>query len=363
MTLRKWLFTMALGATVALGTTAVSAADKESKPLAPSALTFGTLRGMPVEEAKGKVEAYLKAAGKFDQAKVDGIWAQNDKTVLDRTVESIALANPAAKAAIDQARDAAAAPSTEVPAAIKTEKDAFAKTNLSAAFAKGLTSKRVYEEALQATKEIVPENLVDPSAFYFFKAVAEHALTKRDDAVLSVIKLLDDVTDSPDRYKMVATLMFFDIQNWSKDPKDLTNIGKLMDNSGRRLDLTRGGTTTQDIQKKIVFRLDEKIKELENKCKGGQCNGGNCPGGGSPGPASGDNPNTPAASSTLPGGGTKDGKVDDKKLRVLAETWGKLPPSERQKAIQEITRDLPAKHKPMIEEYFKSLNRMNGFDK
>ena len=363
MTLRKWLSAMALGATVALGATDVTAAEKEAKPLAPSALTFGTLRAMTVETAKAKVETYLKDAGKFDQAKVDGIWSQNDKSVLDRTVESIAIANPAGKAAVDQARDATATPFTEVPAAIKGEKDAFAKTNLSAAFAKGLAGKRVYEEALLAAKDVISDNLVDPSAFYFFKAVAEHALTKRDDAVLTVIRLLDDVTDAPDRYKMVATLMFFDIQNWSKDPKDLSNIGKLMDNSGRRLDLTRGGTTTQDIQKKIVFRLDEKIKELENKCKGGQCNGGNCPGGGAPGPASGQNPSGPAGTSTLPITGPNDGKVDPKQLRVLAETWGKLPPSERQKAVQELTRDLPAKHKPMIEEYFKSLNRMNGFDK
>ena len=36
--------------------------------------------------------------------------------------------------------------------------------------------------------------------------------------------------------------------------------------------------------------------------------------------------------------------------------------TDRAKAIQEITRDLPAKYKPMIEDYFKSLNRINGYD-
>ena len=54
------------------------------------------------------------------------------------------------------------------------------------------------------------------------------------------------------------------------------------------------------------------------------------------------------------------GTVDEKKLRKLAEEWGKLPQAERAKAIQEITRDLPAKYKPIIEEYFKSLNKLNG---
>jgi hypothetical protein len=77
------------------------------------------------------------------------------------------------------------------------------------------------------------------------------------------------VADAPDRYKMVATLMFFDMQGWKKDEKDLMQISKLMDNSGRRLDLARAGKITQDIQKKIVYRLDEVIKELENQAKSG----------------------------------------------------------------------------------------------
>ena len=61
--------------------------------------------------------------------------------------------------------------------------------------------------------------------------------------------------------------------------------------------------------------------------------------------------------------GPSNGAVDPTKLRQYAASWGKLPPSERAKAVQEMTRDLPAKYRPMIEEYIKSLNRMNGFDK
>jgi hypothetical protein len=55
--------------------------------------------------------------------------------------------------------------------------------------------------------------------------------------------------------------------------------------------------------------------------------------------------------------------VDEKQLRQYAEQWGKLPASERAKAMQDIKRDLPAKFKPMIEEYFKSLNRIHGYEK
>jgi hypothetical protein len=162
--------------------------------------------------------------------------------------------------------------------------------------------------------------------------------------------------------------MFFEMQNWSADPKDLSNITRLMDNSGRRLELARGGEKTQDIQKKIVFRLDELIKDLENKNKPGQgqANGGNCPNGGTPGngPPGGNTvqPSSPAGDSVIMGG-SGSGKIDEKQLRQIAETWGSLPPDKRAKIEAELTRDLPPKYELMIKEYFNSLNRIHGYKK
>jgi hypothetical protein len=261
-----------------------------------------------------------------------------------------------------------------VPAILKDEKqDPFFRTNVTLAFAKAAASKKVYEEALEALKGVNPEFAVDPASYYFFKAVSHHATAMKtgdkEAAILSIVKLLDDVADAPDRYKMVATLMFFEMQNWASDPKDLSNIERLMDNSGRRLDLARGGEKTQDIQKKIVFRLDELIKEMEakNKPGDGQCKSGNCPGGGDkPGqgnkPGSTINPSSPAQDSNIMGGGGV-GKVDPAELRKIAEQWGTLPPEKRAKVIQDITRDLPPKFEPMIKNYFEALDKVNGYKK
>jgi len=270
MSLRSWIAGIATAGIVASPAAAAEPGQPFDAPKA-AALTFGTLRAMSPEAAKAKVEGFLKAEGKLDQKALDGIWQDPDLTILDRTVRSLALARPAAAAAIADARKVNAPAFTAIPAVIAGEKDAFAKANLAAAFAKALAGKRVYEEAVLAAKSasVQPEEIVEPASFYFFKAVAEFSLTRKDDATASIVKLLDDVTDAPDRYRVVATQMFFDIQNWAKDPKDLTNIAKLMDNSERRLDLDRAGRDTQTIQKKIIFRLDEKIKELENKAKGG----------------------------------------------------------------------------------------------
>lgn len=347
---------------VAFPVNSASAADP-AKP----AFGFSTLKAATPAAAKAKCEAYLKAINKFDADAFNKIWADESRTVLDRTADSLALGNSEAAEILANVRKIDAPAPAELPALLKDPKqDSFFRTNIALAFAKAAASRKVYEEALEALNAVTtPEVAVDPSAFYFFKAVCEHATMRKDPAMGSILRLLDDVIDAPDRYKMVATLMFFEMQNWSPDPKDLTNIERLMDNSGRRLELARAGEKTQDIQRKIVFRLDELIKELENKQKSGsgQANGGNCPNGGQPGSQPGGNtvqPSQNAADSTIMGG-SGPGNVTEAQLRKIGEEWGTLPPEKRAKIVEDITRDLPAKYKPMIDEYFKSLNRIHGF--
>ena len=268
------------------------------------------------------------------------------------------MGSPEAKAALADARGATAAAPKAVPALLKDDKaDPFVRANLALAYAKRLSSARVYEESLEALRGVKADQVVDPAGYYFYRAVAEHALIKRDDAVRSIAKLLDEVADAPERYRVLASIMFVDVASWKKDDKDLGNIRRLMDNVERRLDLARGGKVTQDIQKKIVFRLDELIKEKEAKCKGGQCNGGQCPGGGDCNkPGAGKNTSSkPAPDSTIMGG-AGEGKATEAKLKNLAENWGKMPEAERAKAISDITRDLPPRYKAVIEDFLKSLS-------
>jgi hypothetical protein len=150
--------------------------------------------------------------------------------------------------------------------------------------------------------------------------------------------------------------MAFDMVTWQD--KDLGWIARKMDNIQRRLELNRGGKATQKIQKEVLVRLDEMIKEKENQNKGGQCNGGNCPGGGNKpgsGPASGNTPSNPASETALPTGEMK-GIADMKnKVKELAEVWGNLPEKERANAMLELTRTLDPKYKDAVEIYLKEI--------
>ena len=52
--------------------------------------------------------------------------------------------------------------------------------------------------------------------------------------------------------------------------------------------------------------------------------------------------------------------MDPKKLKEMAEVWGKLPEKERARAMVELTQGMPQKYKDAIEAYFKELNRRSG---
>ena len=51
------------------------------------------------------------------------------------------------------------------------------------------------------------------------------------------------------------------------------------------------------------------------------------------------------------------GQIDAKKIKDLAEQWGKLPPREREANMRELTRDMPQRYREVIQEYFRKLSQ------
>ncbi len=241
----------------------------EAKKVPKEVASFGTLRATAPDAARSQAEEWLKGVGKTDDATQKAfaaLWA-SDRTLLDKVTETLCLGSPDAKKLLDEARDPKSPAPTEVPSLMKDKKlPSFFRANLALAYAKALSNRRIYEEALETLDGVKPEQVVDPATLLFHKAVAEHSLMKAKEANNTIVRLLDDVADAPERYKMVAALMVFDMMAW-KD-KDLGAIARKMDNIERRLDLSRGGPQTQKLQKEVVARLDELIKEKENQGKG-----------------------------------------------------------------------------------------------
>jgi len=225
---------------------------------------------MSAETAKTKLAAWLKEVGKSDAAtlqKLDAIWKDSQRSALDRMADSLALGDPIAAKLLAEARDPQAPAPIVLPAVFTSDKtSAFYRANLGLVYARALTNRRVYEEALDTLKLFGAEQVVDPAAYLFHRAVCEHALQQKPEATKTIHRLLEEgAAISPDRYKIVATLMLLDMHTW-KD-KDLGDIARKMDNIERRLDIARGGPETRRQQREVLNRLDELIKKLENADK------------------------------------------------------------------------------------------------
>src|SRR5262249_34347565 len=154
---------------------------------------------------------------------------------LDRVADTLALGDAEAAKLLNAARDVNGPAPTAAPALLKDAKrPTYFRANLGLAYARALSNRRIHEEALETLKAVRPEQVVDPGAYFFHRAVAEHALMQKGEANRSIARLLDEVTDAPDRYKLVATLMHFDMEAWND--KDLGAIARKMDNIERRLE-------------------------------------------------------------------------------------------------------------------------------
>lgn len=368
--MKSFLTTAALSIVLAISSTARGDDTRSS---------FGALELATAETAKPKVLAWLKEVGKSDAAttqKVDAIWKNQTRSVLDRVAESLALGDTVAAKLIAEARDASAPAPVVLPAVFKDAKLAkFYRANLGLVYARALANRRVYEEALDTLKLFGAEDTLDPASYLFHRAVCEHALQRKPEATKSITRLLEEgQTIAPERYKTVATLILLDMHTWKG--KDLGDIARKMDNIERRLEIARGGPETQRQQREVLNRLDELIKKLENQDKnkkkdgdpkdgdpkdGPPGNGNECPDGGSPGPGSKPGNKGDTSPPQAPGQdvfdptGNSTGAVDPTKFKKLVSDFGRLPPRERERALQELTSGLSPRHREAIEAYFRNL--------
>jgi len=251
-----------LGAALLLASVA-AAADTGKKP-AGDASSFGSLKADAAEVQKAAAE-WLKGTkpNAATLAEFTKLW-KSDAPTLDKATQTLVLGNPALSKVLAEAKDVDAPAPTELPKALVDKKTpSFLRNTLALAYGKALVGRKVYEEGLEALSLVKAEESVDPASLYFHRAVCEHALMMKDNADKSIDRLLVDVSDSPERYRMVAALMHFDMLTWQE--KDLGWIARKMSNIQRRLALKRGGKTTQKQQKEVLVRLDEMIKELEAK--------------------------------------------------------------------------------------------------
>ncbi|MCY2943507.1 MAG: hypothetical protein NT142_03075 [Planctomycetota bacterium] len=335
-------------------------ADVEQKPVPVGQAGFGMLAEQPHDALKKQVREYLTSRGLWKPSAeplIDQCFAR-DLPLSDKFADALALGDAGLEVMLLEARNKESLPPAGVPAFFKDPKyPDFVRANVGVSFARALSLRRIHEEALETLGLFAVEKVADPGTYLYHRAVSEHALMMKNEATTSIDRLLQDVPNLPERYRMLGMLLYYDLTTWKE--KDLSWISRKMEMIQRRLEVTRGGKTTQKIQKEVVARLDEMIKELENQQKeSSSSNQGNCPDGAPSQGQPGNNPQpTEPAKDSRPGGVSGQGVVDSKRVKELASVWGKLPEKERVKALVELTRNAPTKYREAIELYFKKLSQ------
>lgn len=132
----------------------------------------------------------------------------------------------------------------------------------------------------------------------------------------------------------------------AEEPDPLSSIARRMTDTERRLASTDPGESTQRGQQTILDEIDKLIESLEKQRQQQQQAAADGANGGAE--------SGPPAEDSRPGELKGAGQVDRKRL-VAGDAWGALPPAERERLTQSITRDYPPHYRLLVEDYFRTL--------
>jgi gas vesicle protein len=189
-----------------------------------------------------------------------------------------------------------------------------------------------------------PLDRIDRAEFYYWRLVNSVQLNDKAGA-LRELKALDNLFEQPATVRQRALVYYIrnELAQWRDD---LGDIGRDAKNVAGRLARAQAGPRTQEVQAEIVRKLDKRIKQLEDERAEAQAQAA---------PSEVRPAQPQRESAPAPGGGP--GRVDEKRLKELAEQWGRLPEKERAKAMQDMAQTLPPRYREIIENYARSLAR------
>ncbi len=269
--------------------------------------------------------------------------------LLDRLAETLARTSDAGRTLVDVCRSTPAPPLADRSELLNDPQlTPFERHHLRLIYGRWLAQHEYYDEAKGPLDALSPETVIDPASLLFFQAVVQHRLLEKEACLGSLAKLLENEADLPRRYAKVARLMEADLKPLKTD--SLNEIARMMEDIERRLRFSRAGTRVRQQEDDVIAKLDKMIEEKEKQQQQQQQSASAGQGG---------SRSTAPANDSVPLGGRGQGDVDQKKIGTKSG-WGNLPPKARQEALQQISKDLPAHFRDVIEEYLERLAQEAG---
>lgn len=195
----------------------------------------------------------------------------------------------------------------------------------------------------------------------FYRLTNNFMLNNKEEAIKLADQIIHDFNEIPQRYRDLAFIMRADMDTWQNERDDLEDISREMNKIKNRLKNNRGGKKTQDLQKDVLARLEKMIKDredaIENQKKKEDKD------------KDAEEIQKQIEKIIMPPKDTHNdqekgtGEAEKKRMREVAEVWGKLQEKERAKVIIELTRLMPSKDKMIIENYLKELQKRSSLKK
>ena len=306
----------------------------------------------PVDEVRSQLVRWLTQHG-FNNEKtasqIAAIWSAGGGAVagrdsFDRLIKSFCIADPDTRRFVEASGPAQSLHGFPTAEFLNhDEADEFYTVNLRLFYARALTQRLMYDEALALFSRIDPTRVVDPATCLFYQAVCQQQLLKKTEGLETLDKLLHRTEGAAESYMRVASLMHDELQ--ALDNRSLDAVSRKMQDSERRLDLGRGGQRVQKVQEEIVEALNEIIKQREQQSnpQAQQSEGEN----------NSNRSSGPAEDSSIKGA-TAPGNVDKKNLKKQG-SWGNLQDKQLKEAKNLLNRDFPSNYHDAVEQYFKKL--------
>ncbi|MCH8854134.1 MAG: hypothetical protein IID41_16010 [Planctomycetes bacterium] len=145
-----------------------------------------------------------------------------------------------------------------------------------------------------------------------------------------------------------AKQMLLELRN--RKAGEIGEVTDLMKFAANRLRHGDAGKIVQERQASAVKLLDKMIEDAQEQENNSQNSAG---GGGSSG--GGRSPNTPLPRSQLPGGQAKKGVFSEAKRANPGESWGAMPPAQREEILQALQDRFPRRYRRLVEQYYEQL--------
>ena len=239
---------------------------------------------------------------------------------------------------------------------LRTSEDGFLAANSSYFYVRALVALGRYEQAeaalatIDARRDDYAAHTPYAPHLWLIKGFCEARDLRFDQAAETLHSLQAHFGDAPEAVRVGAAQLLLEIER--RERGTLDEVATVMDYVADRLSVVDTDQRVHDRQREIIALLDKLIEQQQQQEQ--QSGGGGHARGGNKGMPQA-SPGRPRQESEAPGGAGQIGGLHGAPQAEPGETWGKLPPAERERVLQSIREKFPSRYRQLVEQYYRAL--------